>query len=196
MWNANAAVAVPFLVLRVSIVHQRCGSGRISHLPLVSLCCKTMQPLLLVCLVAALLSVAFAYLPNARISTGILTRQIESTPLFAHHPQMKIIRKKMHRRPKKHRLSDINRNNRNLNKCITKVENAPPEYTIVSAEEFEKVRAQAMEFWQKGDPEAPWIPYIESDFKFTLPQTYSPKTAKERRGPDFVKAGTHWKVPK
>ncbi|RYH12530.1 hypothetical protein EON65_38075 [archaeon] len=47
---------------------------------------------------------------------------------------MKIIRKKMHRRPKKHRPSDINRNNRNLNRCITKVENAPPQYTIVSAE--------------------------------------------------------------
>ncbi|RYH12529.1 hypothetical protein EON65_38070 [archaeon] len=62
--------------------------------------------------------------------------------------------------------------------------------------EFEKVREKALEFWEKGDPEAPWIPYIESDFKFTLPQTYTPKTAKERRGPDFVKAGTHWKVPK
>lgn len=44
---------------------------------------------------------------------------------------MKIIKKKMHRRPKKHRPSDINRNNVNLNKCITKIEGAPSDYTIV-----------------------------------------------------------------
>ena len=57
-----------------------------------------------------------------------------STALYAHHPQKKIIKKKMDRRPKKHRISDINRNNVNLNKCITKVPNAPSEYTIISAE--------------------------------------------------------------
>ena len=54
--------------------------------------------------------------------------------LFAHHPEKKIIRKKMDRRPIKHRLSDINRKNVNLHKCITKVEGAPAEYTIVSSE--------------------------------------------------------------
>ena len=36
-------------------------------------------------------------------------------------------------RPKKHRLSDINRNNINLGKSITLVENAPSDYTIISA---------------------------------------------------------------
>lgn len=40
----------------------------------------------------------------------------------------------MDKRPIKHRLSDINRKNVNLNKCITKVVGAPADYTIVSAE--------------------------------------------------------------
>lgn len=40
----------------------------------------------------------------------------------------------MDRRPKKHRLSDVNRNNVNMNKCITKVVDAPTEYSILSAE--------------------------------------------------------------
>lgn len=39
----------------------------------------------------------------------------------------------MDKRPKKHRLSDINRKNVNLDKCITKIENAPSDYTIISA---------------------------------------------------------------
>lgn len=60
--------------------------------------------------------------------------QISNTKLFAHHPQKKIIKKIMHRRPIKHRLSDINRKNVNLNKCITKIENAPAEYTLLSAD--------------------------------------------------------------
>ena len=60
--------------------------------------------------------------------------QLESkTSLFAHHPEKKIIKKIMDRRPKKHRLSDINRKNINLDKCITKIPNAPADYTIISA---------------------------------------------------------------
>ena len=54
------------------------------------------------------------------------------TTLFAHHPQKKIIKKKMDRRPKKHRPSDIHRNNVNFNKCITKIPGAPTDYTIVA----------------------------------------------------------------
>jgi hypothetical protein len=42
----------------------------------------------------------------------------------------------MDRRPKKLRPSDANRRNVNLNKCITKVVDAPTEYTIVSAEGY------------------------------------------------------------
>ena len=45
----------------------------------------------------------------------------------------KIIKRKMDRRPKKLRPSDVTRNNVNLHKCITKVENAPSEYTMISA---------------------------------------------------------------
>jgi hypothetical protein len=56
------------------------------------------------------------------------------TALFAHHPQKKIIKKKQDRRPIKHRLSDINRKNVNLDKCITKVEGAPAEFTLLSAD--------------------------------------------------------------
>lgn len=57
-----------------------------------------------------------------------------SSRLYAHHPEKKIIKKMMKNRPKKHRLSDINRRNVNLGKCITKIENAPSEYTLISAE--------------------------------------------------------------
>ena len=56
------------------------------------------------------------------------------TKLNAHHVQKKIVKLKMDKRPIKHRLSDINRKNVNLNKCITKVVGAPADYTIVSAE--------------------------------------------------------------
>ena len=55
------------------------------------------------------------------------------TALFAHHPEKKIIKKIVDRRPKKHRLSDINRKNVNADKCITKLENAPADYTIITA---------------------------------------------------------------
>lgn len=54
--------------------------------------------------------------------------------LFAHHPQKKAIKKVMDRRPKKHRPSDINRNNVNLGKCITKIGAGIPDYTIVPEE--------------------------------------------------------------
>lgn len=55
------------------------------------------------------------------------------TALFAHHPEKKIIKKIVDRRPKKHRLSDINRKNINLDICITKIPNAPADYTIITA---------------------------------------------------------------
>lgn len=58
---------------------------------------------------------------------------VSTTSLFAHHVQKKITKRMMDRRPKKHRLSDINRVNINLNKCISKVENAPSDYTIITA---------------------------------------------------------------
>jgi len=57
-----------------------------------------------------------------------------SSALFAHHVQKKITKRMMDRRPKKSRPSDITRNNVNFGKCITKVEGAPTEYTLLSAE--------------------------------------------------------------
>ena len=46
------------------------------------------------------------------------------TSLFAHHVNKKITKRMMDRRPKKSRPSDINRNNINQDKCITKVDSA------------------------------------------------------------------------
>jgi hypothetical protein len=57
-----------------------------------------------------------------------------ATALFAHHVNKKITKRMMDRRPKKSRLSDINRKNSNFGKCITKQEGAPADYTIMSAE--------------------------------------------------------------
>jgi len=83
--------------------------------------------------------------------------------LFAHHVQKKIIKKKQDTRPIKHRLSDINRKNVNLNKCITKVENAPADYTIMTADEYEKIKAKALLFWVNGDSKAEWLEITEED---------------------------------
>ena len=56
--------------------------------------------------------------------------------LYSHHPQKKIIKKIMDRRPKKSRPSDINRNNVNLNVQFAQLEEykAIPDYTVVSYE--------------------------------------------------------------
>ena len=55
-----------------------------------------------------------------------------STPLFAHHVNKKITKRMMDRRPKKSRPSDINRNNQNHGKCITKMD-LGPDYTLLPA---------------------------------------------------------------
>jgi hypothetical protein len=87
----------------------------------------------IVLIIAIFAGLAQAYLP--RLSSAIVKRSSDSaTALFAHHPQKKIIKKKQDRRPIKSRLSDINRKNVNMNKCITKVEGAPADYTLVSAD--------------------------------------------------------------
>jgi hypothetical protein len=57
-----------------------------------------------------------------------------SSALFAHHVNKKITKRMMDRRPKKSRPSDIFRNNVNHDKCITKIEGAPAEYTILAEE--------------------------------------------------------------
>ncbi len=88
-----------------------------------------MIKLLFVAVFAILLNLTYAFQSTSRININsirrIINSEVSSTALYAHHPQKKIIKKKQDQRPKKHRLSDINRTNVNLNKCITKVLNAP-----------------------------------------------------------------------
>jgi hypothetical protein len=54
--------------------------------------------------------------------------------LHAHHVNKKITKRMMDRRPKKSRPSDIFRNNVNHDKCITKLEGSPSDYTLIPAE--------------------------------------------------------------
>eukprot|EP01036_Dinobryon_divergens_P032722 gene32722-42373_t len=96
----------------------------------------------------------------------------------------------MDRRPKKHRLSDINRTNSNLGKCITKVLNAPPEYTIISAEDYMKVREQALKFWEEGDPNTEWLEITEEDSVPTFSQNREPLPAGTQKKINLVKSGS------
>lgn len=76
----------------------------------------------------------------------------------------------MSRRPKKSRPSDITRNNSNEGKCITKVSGAPAEYTMVGESDYMSVRADALKFWDNGDPSAEWLEITAEDMELTLPQ--------------------------
>ena len=97
----------------------------------------------------------------------------------------------MHNRPKKHRLSDINRNNVNLHKCITKVENAPAEYTLVSAVDYASLRDDALKFWENGDPGTSWLEILPEDMELTLPQNIDPlPEGGIQKRPPLVKSGS------
>jgi hypothetical protein len=94
--------------------------------------------------------------------------------------------KKMHNRPKKHRLSDINRNNQNLGKCITKVEGAPAEYTIIAASDF-----KGNPFWESGSPKAEWLTISDEDLKLALSQSIEPlPEGGVQKRPPLVKSGS------
>ena len=109
-----------------------------------------------------------------------------STALFAHHVQKKIIKKKMHNRPKKLRLSDVNRSNINLDKCITKVAGAPAEYTLLAASDFKQ-----NDFWNTGDSKAEWLFISDDDMKLVLPQNITPlPEGGVQKRPPLVKSGT------
>ena len=43
-----------------------------------------------------------------------------------------------------------------MDKCITKLQGVPSEYTIVSADEYMKQREQALKFWETGSASTPW----------------------------------------
>lgn len=97
----------------------------------------------------------------------------------------------MDTRPIKHRLSDINRRNVNLDKCITKVENAPAEYTVMSADEFAKNKAQALSFWETGDSKAEWLTITDEDMKLALSQNIAPlPEGGVQKRPPLVKSGS------
>jgi hypothetical protein len=94
--------------------------------------------------------------------------------------------KKMHNRPKKHRLSDINRNNQNLDKCITKIEGAPAEYTIIAAGDF-----KGSSFWESGDSKAEWLTISDEDLKLALSQNIEPlPEGGVQKRPPLVKSGS------
>jgi hypothetical protein len=94
--------------------------------------------------------------------------------------------KKMHNRPKKHRLSDINRNNQNLDKCITKIEGAPAEYTIIAAADF-----KGSSFWESGDSKAEWLTISDEDLKLALSQNIEPlPEGGVQKRPPLVKSGS------
>ena len=146
-----------------------------------------MRTLLLAALLIAQLVQGFV--PSTR-PFGVVVVESESK-LFAHHPEKKIIKKKMHNRPKKHRLSDINRSNQNFGKCITKVANAPAEYTIISAEDYAKIRAEALKFWEVGSPSTPWIDITDEDRAIVLPQNIEPlPVGGVQKRPNIVRSGS------
>lgn len=132
--------------------------------------CNAVVFILIVCM----LSFISSYVVNNRINSISASSSTSISKLLAHHPQKKIIKKKQDKRPKKHRLSDINRSNINLDKCITKVENAPAEYTLITAAEYEKVRSSALLFWENGSPTTPWITVTEDDMMVILPNNREP----------------------
>ena len=135
-------------------------------------------------------AVVQAYLPSG---ARILGQRVSSssTSLFAHHVQKKIIKRKQDRRPIKSRLSDINRTNVNLNKCITKVEGAPADYTMVSAEDYMKVREKALLFWENGSTSTEWLQITDEDMVLTLPQNIDPlPQGGVQKRPNLVRSGS------
>mmetsp|Transcript_8674 Transcript_8674/g.8610 ORF Transcript_8674/g.8610 Transcript_8674/m.8610 type:complete len:148 (+) Transcript_8674:49-492(+) len=144
------------------------------------------------CIIAFLVlsAVVQAFVPqfNAGLLRGIKESE---TKLEAHHVQKKIVKLKIHTRPMKHRPSDINRRNVNLDKCITKVEGAPSDYTIVSAADYMKVREKALLFWEHGSPVTPWLDITEEDMILTLPMNVEPlPVGGVQKKPSIVKSGS------
>ena len=76
----------------------------------------------------------------------------------------------MHRRPKKSRPSDINRNNVNDGKCITKVDNAPAEYTLMTEDDYMSTSgcSQVLGDWRQYRQ---WIEITAEDMDLQLSQS-------------------------
>eukprot|EP01040_Poterioochromonas_malhamensis_P007475 gene7475-8063_t len=71
----------------------------------------------------------------------------------------------MHKRPKKHTPSDINRNNVNLNVALEQLPEykAIPDFTIVSYEQYLKDKDEIERGYEEGDPNTPWETYTEKE---------------------------------
>ena len=95
------------------------------------------------------------------------------TALFSHHAQKKIVKKKMDRRPKKKRLSDIGRTTVNTGKCITKIADLPPEYLFLKPEDVDAAMAEMKSFLIHGDPSLEWYA-VEDEVVPFLPQNLEP----------------------
>jgi len=146
---------------------------------------------LLAIILISLMPLASSFVIPTPVNSITKSLQESSTTLFAHHPQKKITKKMQHYRPKKHRLSDINRKNVNLHKCITKVDNAPSEYTMISADDYAKVRDDALKFWENGDSAASWLEILPEDMELTLPQNIEPlPEGGVQKRPPLVKSGS------
>ncbi len=97
----------------------------------------------------------------------------------------------MSRRPKKSRQSDINRKNVNMDKCITKVEGAPAEYTMVAASDYASQQADAVKFWESGDAKAEWLEITAEDMEIALPQNIDPlPEGGVQKKPPLVRSGS------
>jgi hypothetical protein len=140
----------------------------------------------------SLLLVNISYGFMAGSSSGVMLKSAFSTSrLFAHHPQKKIIKKKQDKRPKKHRLSDINRKNINFGKCITKIEGAPSDYTIISAADFAVASASGLSFWETGSLSTKWLDITAEDMVVSLPQNREPlPVGGVQKQPRIVKSGS------
>jgi hypothetical protein len=103
----------------------------------------------------------------------------------------KITKKMMDKRPKKKRPSDKNRNNINADKCITKVVGAPAEFSIVSADDYAKVRVEALAFWDNGDSEAEWLEITAEDMDLKLSPSIEPlPVGGVQKKPALAKSGS------
>lgn len=116
----------------------------------------------------------------------------------------------MDRRPKKSRPSDIFRNNVNFDKCITKLDNSPAEYTIISENGMrlclfafklhfklsillppDPHLVNPMDFWTNGDPEEEWLDITDEDRVLGLTSNIEPLSKEAiRKKPPLVRSGT------
>lgn len=159
--------------------------------------------LLSVVVVVALMLTATAFVPTSSrfsVATATKTAPVSESALFAHHVNDKVVKRKMSRRPRKSRQSDITRSNVNMDKCITKVVGAPAEYTIVSAADYELQRAEALKFWESGDPSAEWLEITAADMEVTLPQNIDPlPVGGVQKKPPLLRSGSdkhgNWQAP-